>query len=184
MKTKMTAIFAILMIALMVAGISYAMWDKTLYINGTVKTGEVDAYFTTAESNDPYGTIDPGYLVDGVTPKDKDVGCTEVTGEKLQTLTITVTNGYPCYSSRIDYTIDNIGTIPVKVQSFTFTGDFDKYVTVTVTDIAVGTQIDAKESVPGDIEIHVEQCAAELHTYTFSVTIYLVQWNEYVPPIV
>jgi len=172
MKTKMTAIFATLLIALMVAGISYAMWDKTLFIDGTVMTGEVNAYFTTATSNDLPGTIDQGY--------DKDVGTTEVTGELTQTLIVTVTNGYPCYSSTIDYTIDNIGTIPVKVQSFIFTGDFDPDVTITVTEIVIGTQIDAGQSVPGQIEIHVEQSAGENAQYTFNVEIYLVQWNEYV----
>ena len=172
MKTKTVAIFATLMIALMAVGFAYAMWDKTLFINGTVNTGEVNAYFTTAVSNDPPGTIDPGY--------DKDVGCTEVTGELTQTLTVTVTNGYPCYSSRIDYTIDNIGSIPVKVQSFTVTVP-PAAVTVTVTEIAVGTQIDAGDSVPGSIVIHVEQTADENAQYTFSVEIYLVQWNEYKP---
>jgi hypothetical protein len=172
MKSKMVALFATLMIALMAVGIAYAMWDKTLYIIGTVDTGKVDAHFTTATSNDPGTTIDPG--------KDKHVGCTEVTGVGLQTLTITVTNGYPCYESTIDYTIDNIGTIPVKVQRWTVTPILDGDVTVTITTIAVGTQIDAGASVPGDIHIHVEQSADELATYTFSVEIYLVQWNEYV----
>ena len=172
MKTKMASIFAVLMVALMAVGFAYAMWDKTLFIDGTVNTGEVDAYFTTATSNDPPGTIDPGY--------DKDVGCTEVIGEREQTLIVTVTNGYPCYSSRIDYTIDNIGSIPVKVQSFTVTVP-PAEVTVTITEIAVGTQIDADQSVPGSIVIHVEQEADELAQYTFSVEIYLVQWNEYSP---
>jgi len=168
MKTKMVALFATLMIALMVVGISYAMWDKYLYIDGTVNTGEVDADFTDAYCDDT--GIDPGY--------DKDVGSCTVTGIGTQTLTVTVDNGYPSYRCRVDYEINNIGTIPVKIQAITLDNP-NTEITVTVTGITVGDQIDPGFGFWGDLEIHVEQSAAELATYTFSLTIYLVQWNEY-----
>jgi hypothetical protein len=168
MKTKMTAVFATLMIALMVAGLAYAMWDKTLFIDGTVNTGEVDAVFTTATCNDD--GIDPGY--------DKDVASCSVTGIGEQTLVVTITNGYPCYTCTLSFTIDNIGTIPVKVQSLTVVTPPPE-IGFTFVGIAVGDQIDGGLSQPGSIEIHIEQEAAELATYTFSVEIYLVQWNEY-----
>ena len=42
MKGKMVAVFATLIIALMVAGLTYAKWTETITISGTVKTGEVD----------------------------------------------------------------------------------------------------------------------------------------------
>lgn len=176
--------FAALMIALAMTGVAFAHWSETLYISGTVSTGEVDADFDSASSNDPPGTVDPGY--------DKNVGCTEVTGIGTKTLTVTVTNGYPCYSSRIDYAITNTGTIPVKIQSieieptnFTLasaSGSNDGEVYVEVTGIAVGDQIDPSQEKNGDLEIHIEQCAEEKATYTFTVTILLIQWNEYEYP--
>lgn len=173
MKTKMTAIFATLMIALMAVGISYAMWSKTVYIYGTVETGEVDAEFSSVTCNDPFGTIDPGY--------DKDVGwCECIIGlyGDPQELDVIIHNAYPCYSVTVDYEIDNVGTIPVKIQTITLT-NVNPEITVTVTGIAVGDQIEPGGSVWGDLEIHVEQSAAELATYYFDLEIYLVQWNEF-----
>ena len=171
---RMGLLFLALVIALGGIGVGYAMWDKTLYIDGTVNTGEVNAEFTAASGNDT--GIDPGY--------DKDVGnCSVVIDEKdAQLLHITINNGYPCYTCVITYTVTNTGTIPVKVQSLTVPTPI-KEVTVTWTPgIVVGDQIDAGESRTGTITIHVEQCAAELATYTFDAQIYLVQWNEYEEP--
>lgn len=170
MKGKMAAVFAALMIALMAVGFAYAMWDKTLLISGTVNTGEVNAEFQNIVCSDT--GIDPGY--------DKNVGsCSvaiDVVGQKMGVI---IGNAYPSYSCQIDYDIVNTGTIPVKIQSITVTNPNYAEVSVTVTGIAVGDQIDKGASKAGDLEIHVEQEADELATYKFSVEIYLVQWNEF-----
>ena len=177
--TKVAVLFLVLALALAAVGVGYAMWSKTLTIDGTVKTGEVNAIFTTATCTDT--GVDPGYT--------KDVGSCEVTGAGTQKLTITITNGYPCYTCDIDFTIDNTGTIPVKVQSFDLSG-VPSELTVTWTDLVLGTQIEPDGSVPGDVHIHVEQSALENagrggvgdpEAYVFSATITLVQWNEYTP---
>jgi hypothetical protein len=70
MNKKLTAIFATMLIALCLAGVSYAMWSKTLYIDGTVKTGEVDVEFL----------VDPYYEYTGLTYKYYD-GSWDKTGE-------------------------------------------------------------------------------------------------------
>lgn len=168
MKTKMAAVFAALMIALMAVGVSYAMWDKTLYINGTVNTGEVNAIFTTATCTEVPEA------------EGKDVGSCTVEGAGTQTLTVTILNGYPCYGCTVDFTVDNTGSIPVKVQSLTVVPPQPE-ISFTFAGIAVGDQIDGGASQAGSILIHVEQSADELETYTFSIEIYLVQWNEYTP---
>lgn len=160
----------VLVLALAVMGAGYAMWDKTLEIDGTVNTGQVNAVFTTAECDDV--GIDPGH--------DKDVGSCSVTGAGTQRLTIIVDNGYPCYECTVDFTVDNTGTVPVKVQSLSAPGA-PAAVTVSWTGLDVGDQIEPDEDEPGDIHIHVEQIADELAQYTFSAEIYLVQWNEYKP---
>ena len=173
---KIGLICLALVLALGALGVGFAMWDKTLYIDGTVNTGEVNAIFTTASC-----TEDPE--VEG-----KDVGSCTLTGIGEQTLTITIDNGYPCYGCTVDFTVDNIGTIPVKVQSLTIVNPPPE-ISFTWSGIAVGDQIDGGDSQAGSIYVHVEQEADELAgvagsgipSYTFSAVIYLVQWNEYTP---
>jgi hypothetical protein len=171
MKTKMAVAFAALMIALMVAGIGYAMWDKRIYLYGTVETGEVDAEWSAIWCDDT--GIDPGY--------DKDVAsCVcEIDSVDPQMAHVTIYNGYPSYSVTIWYEIDNWGTIPVKIQDIILTNP-NPEVTVTVTDIYIGQQIEPYgDYVTGDLEIHIEQIADELSTYYFDLEVYLVQWNEF-----
>jgi hypothetical protein len=59
---------------------------------------------------------------------DKDVASIDCTLEEIANpddpsdggwnlLTVTVTNGYPCYFGNIAFSIDNIGTIPVKIDA-------------------------------------------------------------------
>lgn len=165
---KIGLICLALVLTLGLMGVGYAMWSKTLDISGTVNTGEVNAIFTTATC-----TEDPE-------AEGKDVGSCEVLGAGTQTLTITITNGYPCYGCTVDFTVDNTGTIPVKVQSLSAIGAPSE-ITVNWTGLICGTQIEPGMSAPGDIHVHVEQSAAELATYTFSAEILLVQWNEYTP---
>lgn len=55
MKSKMVAIFATLMVTLMVAGVTYACWQETLIINGVVNTGDLDVEWSWAYTNDPEG---------------------------------------------------------------------------------------------------------------------------------
>jgi len=164
----MATLFAALMVMLVLVGASYAMWDKWLYIYGTVYTGEVDAEFTNLDCTDK--GLDPGY--------GKDVGaCVCELSPDKQTMWVTIKNAYPCYSVDVTFLITNTGTIPVKVTEFNVIPPGPE-VTVTVVGPPVGTQIDGGESKPGSISVHVEQVAGELATYTFSATIHLVQWNE------
>jgi len=171
MRGKMALLLSTLVIALMVVGTGFALWSKTLYINGTVNTGTVEAGFDNVMCND--NGIDPGY--------DKDVAsCTVEVSQDHQTITVTINNAYPSYSCDIDYDILNKGSIPVKIQSITINAPSE--VTVEVTGISVGDQIDPDQLIHGDLHIHVEQTAAQGATYTFTVDILLVQWNEFTPP--
>jgi len=160
----------LLVLALATLGLGYAHWEKLLDINGTVNTGEVDADFDAAFTNDPGTTIDPTY--------DKHVGSCEVSGVTTQLLTITIDNAYPSYECDVDFQVTNMGTIPVKVKAFDASG-VPPELTVTLTDLPLGTQIEPMMEAHGDIHIHVEQIADELATYTFSAQINLIQWNLY-----
>ena len=178
MKTKMTAIFAILMIALMVAGISYAMWEKTITITGTVNTGIVDVQFcNVAVSSD----------------EDKAVSSWDAVVTDPEHITVTIDNAYPCIWYTIDADINNVGSIPVRIQSITVTGLPD-YAEYTLSGAVKGDQIDTTAmvtaGVPGavdflsfDINIHLKNdpMTPMDSIFTFTVTINCVQYNEYTP---
>lgn len=183
---KTSTLFVALMLTMLTIGMSYALWDKTLYIDGTINTGEVNAVWIGAFNFDQ--GLDPN--CDG-SFKDKDVGSTTVTGVGTQTLTVTIINGYPCYFNDIQIEYENTGTIPVKVQKITITpidftlasgcGENDGEVWVAVIN-GIGTQLHPGDQAGSSFKVHVEQMAEELATYTFTVGIQLVQWNEYVAP--
>jgi hypothetical protein len=186
MKTKMTAIFAILMIALMAVGASYALWSKTIYIDGTVNTGTFDAIFDgpytwTATYVDPVSgnTLPvPAIKLTGITVTVYPDLVTDPTGE---TLAVIIDGLYPCITIHINYNIKNAGTVPwiVNKVSYYITG-FPGTVTITPPGL-VGTQVDGGLSTPADLEVHINNDAKPSTKYTFSVTIEVVQWNEYVP---
>lgn len=133
MKTKMTAIFGTLMIALMLTGLAYAHWSQTLYISGTIKTGKLLVGLSNLGVND--NGPDPGF--DTETNEqvwyDKDVG--SITSENegyifengtvkfYEKEVITINNAYPSYAPGWCTIITNGGTIPVKISNFVVTPD-------------------------------------------------------------
>jgi len=188
MKTKMTAIFAILMIALMAVGVSYALWSKTIYIEGTVNTGKFDAIFTgpytpwTATYVDPL----PPHAILPV-PADKLAGITVTVDtqhtpkEDPETLIVVIDGLYPYITIHINYMIQNSGTVPWIVNKVTpDVSAFPGTVTVTPPGL-IGTQVDGGASTAADLEVHITNAAVQSTTYYFTVTIEVVQWNEFVP---
>jgi len=200
----------LLVLALATLGLGYGLWSKTLYINGTVGTGKVDAIFITAFTdddnkvddadkdpgdigtciNDPNTSCDPSSPGPKPTRYDKDVGlCVAVIDPNdAEKATVTVSTGYPSYYCTMWFDIKNNGTIPLKIQSLTlipanFTNGLE--VTVALSQLAKGQQIDPyvtdDDLAQGDIHIHVEQEAGQGASYSFSAELLLVQWNEYKP---
>ncbi|MEM2286160.1 MAG: hypothetical protein QXQ89_08125, partial [Ignisphaera sp.] len=78
-----------------------------------------------------------------------------------------------------EFNVTNTGTIPVKVQSITIDGNGTDW--VTVSGINVGDQIEPGETVECSLKVHLTNDAEQGKTYTFTVEILLVQWNEYKP---
>jgi hypothetical protein len=196
MKTKLTAILSALMIALMMTGVSYALWSKNLTINGTVNTGKLDGKITYWFSNDPPGTIDP--VPEGATYPPKDVGETICTIDKEdpEICYVTINNAYPCYTVHYSITIKNTGNVAWMIQGYKADDtnvpenkwvqvDLDKDgkpdIEFYVTD-SIGEQVDPGHSVETSLDTHILQTATLGSTYHFIFTILLVQWNEYVPP--
>lgn len=196
MNKKLTATFAALMVALMLAGISYALWSKTLYIYGDVGTGDLDAVITDWFCNDPPGTLDP--RPPHATYPAKDVGWTICTIDDIdpQVAYLTIYNGYPSYRVHYSLTIQNTGNVAWKMQSITVDGtplpnnvwvpmDLDgdgvNDIEFKITD-SIGEQVEPGNSIETSLDTHVLQGAHQDFYYTFTISFLLVQWNEYVAP--
>jgi hypothetical protein len=173
-----------LVLALGTLGVGYAMWYEDLYIYGTVNTGEVYGYWSACYCFDNGNDPNP----DG-SNKGKDVGSTvcQIDPTDPRILHITVTNGYPCYwnDCEVEFTIG--GTVPIIIEDIIITPDNftlasaygadDGELWVDVVD-GISLQLHPGDSTAQSFKIHVEQCAAQGATYTFTVTNRLVQYNE------
>jgi hypothetical protein len=121
MDKKIMGTFAILIIGLSVAGIVYAHWTDTIYIEGTVRMGSITFGFTSiirewdAEDYNDYPAIKrTATTVCTMSDRVLDVH----TGHYVnKTLTFSMVNATPEYWGINKFTLDNAGTIPVKIQS-------------------------------------------------------------------
>jgi len=172
---KFMAIPIFLIIALVLMGFAYAHWEKIVTINGKITTGKLDLIVTHVSHND-YG-IDPD--------KDKDVASTTVIIDPNdpEKVIINITNAYPSYHVYVDVTVTNVGTIPVKLKNMTTTAP--PCITVQIWD-GLYEQIDpiSWDRTPQyyqkdyTLYIHVEQCALQNTTYTFTAQLIYWNWNE------
>ena len=155
-----------LVLALGALGVGYGLWDKTVYIEGTVYTGEVDAIMSVGDCWD-------------TEPPEKDVSSIECYLDPVdnQILIVTIYNAYPSIDYYCNFDITNAGTVPIIVEDYTVTSTLPAETTLEVPDF-VSTQIEPKESVYGQLHVHLANDAAELTPYTFEVAFWLVQWNE------
>lgn len=182
---KLGIICLALVLALGTLGVGFALWSETLYIEGTVDTGEVAAEWTGCYCFDQ--GLDPN--PDG-SNKGKDVGSTvcEIEPEARHLLLITVENAYPCYWNDCQVEITNTGTVPIIFEDMVITphdfvlasayGANDGEVWIDLVNGVGEIQLEPEESTALSFKIHVEQCAEELATYTFTIEILWVQYNE------
>jgi len=186
---KVVTLFLVPIIALSFVGASYALWSKTITLDGTVYTGKVSKEVIAAFCSDT-GT-DPGH--------DKDVGkCTAEIGIEGDSASFIIDNAYPGYIIDVTFKEKNTGTIPVKINdvlmtlsgpggtvSVTCTGVPCSLVTPEVSvsyDDNFGNQIDPGATVANSVNMNVLQGTAESSTYTLTVKERAVQWNEYPAP--
>jgi hypothetical protein len=202
----MTTVLVLLIVALASVGVGYALWSKTLHIDGTVRTGEVEAIFTEAFTDDDdvvdagtkdngdtgscpafgSGSCDPAASGHNVPRKDKDVGVcvAEISEEDDQIIEVTIDNAYPSYYCTVFFEFRNTGSIPVKIFTLAAVGPAITagHVTARWTDLqGVGQQIDPGQTVSGDLDLHVEQPAPQGAQLILYGKIQLWQWNEFIP---
>jgi hypothetical protein len=92
------------MLSLGITGYAYAHWTQKLFINGKIKSGELNVIFYEVSDND--NGADPGY--------DTDVGDTTAEIVDPHHIRVNVSNVYPFYKSNITIILKNVGTIPAK----------------------------------------------------------------------
>ncbi len=125
-----------------------------------------DIYFTSTNSNDSPGSIDPG--------KDKDVGQTfcELVDSDVDgfydTVLVSVYNTYPCYSSQVEAVIFNGGSKNVRISEVQV--DADDELDFSITQLT-GYIIHPQESVTTNLFLHVKESALESENYRFEVKI-------------
>ncbi|MEM4983308.1 MAG: hypothetical protein QXF66_00005, partial [Candidatus Hadarchaeales archaeon] len=98
MRTAM-AMFGALIVALAMTGVAFAHWTDTLYINGTVNTGTFDAELSVGQGYDSE-------------PECKNVS--SITGslsEDKNTITVTITNAYPCIDYYLPIDLHCVGSV-------------------------------------------------------------------------
>jgi hypothetical protein len=163
---KTGAIFLAFVMALGGAGAGYALWSETLYIEGTVYTGEVNVTIAAGDSWD-------------TEPPEKDVSnisCYTID----DTLFVLVQNAYPCIDYYQNFTINNTGTIPVKLGPLNITyNELPSGHILEITPDSNDTQLEPDEEFLGAIHIHLDNNATENTTYLFEADVTAYQWNEF-----
>jgi len=194
MNRKMAAIFGVLIIGLAVMAASYAYWTETLSVSGSVSTGELDAKFTNAFTDDD-GTVDDATLDYGDDGKDPaecgpssesdpidryeyDVATSSasISEEDPHTATITVATSYPGYYTTAWLVIENTGSIPAKISDVSL-GDVPGALSVSIVDNPKGETIEPGETTLLGICVQVTDAADEGTSYSFSVTVDVEQFN-------
>lgn len=155
----------VLMIALGAIGVTYGgYWSETLDIINTVETGTWGIEISKGDC----GTVtEPP-------PNSTEISCSVVGNE----LGVTITNprvnvGYYC-----DFSIENNGTIPVKIQSIAVSTVPGAVVVDITGEVAEGVLIDPEEVKYGTVNIDVTNASGVDDPLSFTVTFSAVPWNQ------
>jgi hypothetical protein len=212
MKKRKVVSFSVMMLLILLAlaslGVGYGLWSQTLFINGTVHTGEMDANLSLKEvdQTEDYNDACPGggytigkdcdgdgQLNDDMEAEGKDVAECTAAFRDPYTLEVTISNGYPSFNCFVLYDVHNTGTIPIHVYrpDYFYAGEYMGGA-INTAELHVngwppicyddGVQLHPGEEVVCALHIHVNQPAEELSTYTFQVKVFTRQWNEVIPP--
>jgi len=200
---KIMATFAILIIALGIAGFAYAHWEKTITIDGTITTGTF--------------LLTPSFTA---TTNDAKQICTVTSSIVGDTVTVNILKAYPCITVTGTFDLKNDGTVPAGLYKWVIDVPgagvggpwtiFDAtnidgsiiqpsmteeqveaalktfveqaaYGAVTVTVDFAGAnfwQIDPSANPTLHFTIHFEEALLQGYTATFSMTLEYWNWNE------
>jgi len=131
-------LFMGLVVALAAVGVGYGLWSKTLFIQGSVSAGDLNAVFVDAFTDDD-GVVDnvvkdqqdvgPDPSAPGPNPSriaDNLASCTAMLANEeqdldaevgIQTAVLNITEGYPSYWCTAWFDLSNTGTVPVTLEA-------------------------------------------------------------------
>jgi len=178
-------IFAIAIVSILLIGFgaALAMWSETLKLNAYVNTGEVKVKWSDWSCSDTGADPQaPGFN----NTEGKDVAKCNVTVEREDLegnpikLNVTITKAYPGYAVNVTLVVDNIGTIPVKLLSSSWSNlsTIDEEALDITLYEPTDTQMHEGENTTYILEIIVAQEANETATYSFDLELTFAQWNE------
>ena len=156
---KIAFIGMALILALGVMGAGFALWSDSLFVEGTIETGDIGL---TWSQGDPYDTED--------SMKNVSFGECEIIDD---TLYITVFNAYPCIEYHFPIDLHGVGSVPVHTQ-MTLTSGPCPWVEIP----QIPMQIHEGDVWNGEIVIHLDNTAEENETYHFTVQLDYWQYNE------
>jgi len=107
MKSKMVGLFALVMIALMAAGVAYSLWTDSVAINVTATTGDVEFRILNFGVCSQSGALEINWYPgsDG----------------EYESIHVTISNTYPGCWAYFCLEVKNTGTIPVKLYRMRIT---------------------------------------------------------------
>ncbi len=155
-KLPVSLLVVSLVMVVALAGVVYGSSSNTLTIEDAEGT---NVEFIDAGTNDPPGTIDPGY--------DKDVADCTAQVVSDQVVEVVLTNAYPSYICTFTVVARNGGPVPTRLGRLTFQVPPE----LTLTEIGGPTDalLDPGDEHTEDFTVHVEQEAQERFTYTFRI---------------
>jgi len=170
---RICTICLVLTLCLAAIGVGYGHWTKTLGIEGTVHTGEVDIEFLNAIASD---NEDLG----------GDVGSTSVTLSSsdpdgdFDWMEVQIADGYFCYVGTVTFDVHNNGSVPVMVTAIDIAEPAGGELEVNLSGLKVGDVLDADETRACVLTAHIAVNGSG--EAGFTVDIEVVNWNEGVGP--
>ena len=126
---------------------------------GAWTTSYAQVAFINATTNDPPGSLDPGYT--------KDVAQCAAQVTNHEEVDVVVQNGYPSYTCTFTVDILNTGYLPVKIAPLAF--DAPWVLTVTALENHTGMLLQPGQRDRERFSVHVEQPAQQGATYSFQI---------------
>ena len=182
--------FMVLVIALALMGVGYALWSETLSISGNVQTGEVDVEFSQYPAEE---CIDINGVLTCPEPPEKAAAAnctvawtntaTDPNDNGANLLQVTVTGMYPSYHCKVGFDVTSTGNVPVHVWLPEPAGEIPAWVATNFENCyADGVQLHQGQSTGKctmDIHFNNDQAPPENSgPITFGWTILATQFNE------
>ena len=190
MKEKTLTILALIFVALSISGFTYAQWNDTIVVKNTMTFG----YW----SDPNMGFVEPLNCLDNEDTKDvgecdcsyTDYKVDSETGwDAYNTTIIIINNGYPGYEIYCNFTLKNIGNLPLHINKTVISDptnaltwnatlsalvDADGKPILNISIIPedlVCNKLSSGEMLEAEINIHITQNAKQCHTYYLQVEI-------------